>query len=62
MKLYLEVAKFIAKVSLNKLLVFCSDQLTIFRTLSSIHTYSTQSAFYVQRKSLINTNQPLKSL
>ena len=27
-----------AKVNLNKLLVFCGNQLTIFRTLSSIHT------------------------
>ena len=50
----LEVAKFMAKVNLNKLPVFCGNQLTIFRTLSSIHTYLTRSAFsknfYVQRK------------
>ena len=39
----LEVAKFMAKVNLNKLPVFCSNQSTIFRTLSSIHTYSTRS-------------------
>ena len=60
----LEVAKFMAKVNLNKLPVFCSNQSTIFRTLSSIHTYSTQSvsskSFYVQRTSLVKTNQSLK--
>ena len=53
-----------AKGNLNKLSVFCSDQSTIFRTLSSIHTYSTQGvsskSFYVQRTSLIKTNQSLK--
>ena len=37
----LEVAKFMAKVNLNKLPVFCSNQSTIFRTLFSIQTYST---------------------
>ena len=53
-----------AKVNLNKLFVFCSNQLTIFRTLSSIHAYSTQSvsskSFYVQRTLLVKTNQSLK--
>ena len=53
-----------AKVNLNKLPAFCSNQSTIFRTLSSIHTYSTQSVssqnFYVQRTSLVKTNQSLK--
>ena len=39
----LEVAKFMAKVNLNKLPVFCSNQSTSFRTLSSIHTYSTRN-------------------
>ena len=60
----LEVAKFMAKVNLNKLPVFCSNQLRIFRTLSSIHTYSTRSvsskSFYVQRTSVVKTNQSLK--
>ena len=60
----LEVAKFMAEVNLNKVPVFCSNQSTIFRTLSSIHTYSTRSAssksFYVQRTSLVKTNQSLK--
>ena len=60
----LEVAQFIAKVNLNKLPVFCSNQSTIFRTLSSIHTYSIRSvsskSFYVQRTSLVKTNQLLK--
>ena len=60
----LKVAKFMAKVSLNKLPVFCGNQLTIFRTLPSIHTYSTQIAsstnFYVQKTLLIKTNQSLK--
>ena len=59
-----EVAKFMAKVNLNKLPVFCSNQSTIFRTLSSIHTYSTRSvsskSFYVQKTSLVKTNQSLK--
>ena len=55
----------VAKVNLNKLPVFCSNQSTIFRTLSSIHTYSTRrsvssKSFYVQRTSLIKTNQSLK--
>ena len=53
-----------AKVNLNKLPVFCSNQSTIFRTLSSIHTYSNRSvsskSFYVQRTSLVKTNQSLK--
>ena len=53
-----------AKVILDKLPVFCSNQPTIFRTLSSIHTYSTQSvsskSFYVQRTSLVKTNQSLR--
>ena len=59
----IEVAKFMAKVNFNKMPVFCGNQLTILRTLSSIHThtYSTRSAssknFYVQRTSLANTNQ-----
>ena len=35
----LKVAKFMAKVNLNILPVFCGNQLTIFRTLFSIHTY-----------------------
>ena len=48
-----------AKVNLNKLPVFCGNQLTIFRTWSSIHTYLTRS-FYVQRTSLVKTNQSLK--
>ena len=39
----LEVAKFMAKVNLKKLPVFCSNQSTIFRTLFSIHTYSTRN-------------------
>ena len=60
----LEVAKFMAKVNLNELPVFCSNQSTIFRTLTSIHTYSTRSvsskSFYVQRTSLVKTNQSLK--
>ena len=60
----LEVVKFMAKVDLNKLSVFCSNQLPIFRTLSSIHTYLTQSisskSFYVQRTSLVKTSQSLK--
>ena len=64
-KLYkLEVAKFMAKVNLSKLSVFCSNQSTIFRTLSSICTDSIWSAssksFYVQRTSLVKTNQLLK--
>ena len=64
-KIYkLEVAKFVAKVNLNKLPVFCGNQLTIFKTLSSIHTYSTPSvsskSFYVRRTSLVKTNQSLK--
>ena len=53
-----------AKVNLNKLPVFYSNQSTIFRTLSSIHTYSTRSvsskSFYVQRTLLVKTNQSLK--
>ena len=53
-----------AKVKLNKLPLFCGKQLTIFRTLSSIHTYLTRSAssknFYVQITSLENTNQSLE--
>ena len=60
----LEVAKFMAKINLNKIPVFCSNQSTSFRTLSSIHTYSTRSVssqnFYVQRTSLVKTNQSLK--
>ena len=60
----LEVAKFMAKVNLNKLPVCCSNQSPTFRTLSSIHTCSTQStsskSFYVQRTSLVKTNQSLK--
>ena len=60
----LEVAKFMAKVNLNKLPVFCCNRSTIFRTLSSIHTYSTRSvsskSFYVQRTSLVKSNQSLK--
>ena len=60
----LEVAKFMAKVNSNKLPVFCRNQSTIFRTLSSIHKYSTRSVsskgFYVQRTSLVKTNQSLK--
>ena len=60
----LEVAKFMAKVNLNKLPVFCSNQSTIFRTLFSFHTYSTRSvsskSFYVQRTSLVKSNQSLK--
>ena len=60
----LEVAKFMAKVSLNILPVFSSDQTTIFRTLSSIHTYPTRSAlsnkFYMQRTFLAKSNQSLK--
>ena len=60
----LEVAKFMAKVNLNKLPLFCGNQLTIFRTLSSIHTYLTRSAFsksfYVQITSLVKTNQSFK--
>ena len=53
-----------AKVNLNKLPVFCGNQLTIFKTLSSIHMYLTRSAssenLYVQRTLLVKTNQPLK--
>ena len=53
-----------AKVNLNKLPLFCGNQLTIFRTLSSIHTYVTRSAFsksfYVQITSLVKTNQSFK--
>ena len=61
----LEVAKFMTKVNLNKLPVFCCNQSTIFRTLSfNIHTYSTRNvsskSFYVQRTSLVKTNQSLK--
>ena len=60
----LKVAKFMAKMYFNKLPVFCSNQSTIFRTLSSIYTYSTRSvsskSFYVQRTSLVKTNQSLK--
>ena len=60
----LEVAKFMAKVNLNKLPVFCSNQSTIFRTLFAIHTYSIRSvsfkSFYVERTSLLKTNQSLK--
>ena len=60
----LEVAKFMAKVNLNKLPVFCSNQSTIFRTLSSINTFSTRSvssqSFYMQRTSLVKFNQSLK--
>ena len=61
----LEVDKFMAKVNLNKLPVFSCNQSTIFRTLSSIHTYSTRSvsskSCYVQRTSLVKTNQSLKT-
>ena len=53
-----------AKVKLNKLPLFCGNQLTIFRTLSSIHTCLTRSAtsknFYVQITSLVKTNQSLE--
>ena len=60
----LEVAKFMAEVNLNKVPVFCSNQSTIFRTLSSIRTCSTRRASskssYVQRTSLVKTNQSLK--
>ena len=53
-----------AKANLNKLPVFCSNQSTIFRTLSSIYMYSTRSvsskSFYVQRTSLVKTSQSLK--
>ena len=60
----LEVAKFMAKVNLNKLPVICCNKLTIFRTLSSILTYSTRSvsskSFYEQRTLLVKTNQSLK--
>ena len=60
----LEVVKFMAKVNLNKLPIFCSNQSTIFKTLSSIHMCLTQSvsskSFYVQRTSLVKTNQSLK--
>ena len=33
-----------AKVNLNKLPVFCGNQLATFETLSFIHTFSTRSA------------------
>ena len=64
-KIYkLEVAKFMAKVSLNKLPVFWSNQLTTFKTLSSTHSFSTRSAsfekFYEERTSLVKSNQSLK--
>ena len=53
-----------AKVNLDKLPVFCGNQLTIFRTLSFIHTYLTRSAssknLYVQRTLLVKINQSLK--
>ena len=55
-----------AEVKLNKLPLFCGNQLTIFRTLFSIHTYLTQSAssknFYELITSLVKTNQRLKFL
>ena len=35
----LKVAKFMAKVNLNKVPVFCSNQITSFRTLFSLHMY-----------------------
>ena len=55
----------VAKVNLNKLPVFCGNQLTICWTLSSIPMYSTRNAsskkFYVLRRSLVTINhQPLK--
>ena len=61
---YLLVVVWYKKVNANKLPVFCGNQLTIFRTLPSIHMYSTRRAssknFYVQRTSLAKTNQSLK--
>ena len=46
------------------LVVTSSPKILTFRTLSSIHTYSTRSAsskkFYVQRTSLVKANQSLK--
>ena len=60
----LEVAKLMAKVNLDKLPAFCGNQLTIFRTSSSIHTYLTRSAsfkyFYEQRTSFVKSNHLLK--
>ena len=54
----LEAAKFTAKVNLNKLPVFCSNQITNLRTLSSFCAYSTRSAskkIHEQRTSLVKT-------
>ena len=62
----LEVAKFMAKVNLNKLRVFCNNQSMIFRTLSSIHAYSTRSVsfkrFYVQKHRWLKLINRLKFL
>ena len=53
-----------AKVNLDKLPLIFGNQITIFRTLSSIHTYLTRSAssknFYVRITSLVKTNQSLE--
>jgi len=44
-KIYkLKVAKFMTKVSLNKLPIFCDVHLMNFKSLSSMHTYPTQNA------------------
>ena len=60
----LEVAKFMVKVHLHKLLKLSNEYLIDFKKCSSIHSYSTRNAvssnFFVQRTSLAKTNQSLR--